>query len=265
MLNSLFDLYNCEHLTYSDPYPDGCVLIFNGGNDARNGMGEWNAERMNHAVEGMAWVIFVNIGDESSEFPNHLLQHKNSRLWLQTPLPGQKANRYLIEGYPCHTENMNLPKDLDYFFAGQVTHERRYACLEALEKIKLPSLVLKTKSFGSGWEQLKYLEYMNRAKIVPCPSGPTSPDTFRIWEALECGAIPIVDMRSIPDTTIGFWQMVLGENPLPMIDDWATLPQVMDVILEDYEYIHRLTQYWWKQYKLRFRDSLGHDLISLGA
>ena len=250
MLNEMFDLYVCTHNLVND---DGAVIVIHGQLPCRPL--DW--------VERLPWVIWVVIGDEASE-SDYTVKHPNSRLWLQTPLPSQRADRYLIEGYPIHTKQSKEERSLLWFFAGQDNHQRRHDCVKALREME-GGLMLTTHSFGAGIPQDQYLKYMSRALVIPCPSGPATADSFRIWEALECGAVPIIDARSLRDETVGFWSVVLGDHPLPIIEDWETLPEVMLAVLRDYPRISRLTQFWWLKYKLSFRSWLARDLISLGA
>jgi len=263
LLNQMFDNYGCIHSTRHDPPPDGCVLVFHGGNEQLFGNGVINADRINTFVSDMRFVIFVSIGDEATEFPLELLTHRNKKLWVQTPLPSTKADRYLIEGFPERTQRIPSVQNLNWFFAGQNTHARRNDCVAALKETSIPGILATTQSFGSGLPQSDYLRHMSRAKIVPCPSGPASPDTFRVWEALECGAVPIVDSRSLRESTVGFWDTVLGDHPLPLISDWKDLPEAMEMILSDYDRYSRLCAVWWKCYKYKFFDTLGFDLIAL--
>jgi hypothetical protein len=269
-LNTMFDLYDCEHQCSLDGWPKvGCIMVLHGGNETRwAGRGETIAQKINEVTANLPWMIFVSIGDESSEFPLHLFNHPNKKIWCQTPLPSTQADRYLIEGYPAgtkrHPRNGNF-KPADFSFWGQVTHERRRQAVKAMKSLQLDYSLIETDGFGKGLPQENYLYCLSDSLVVPCPSGPASPDTFRIWEALECGAVPIVDSRSLRDETVGFWPVVLGDHPLPMIDDWAMLPEVMDAVLADYDRIQHFCQYWWKSYRLSFKDWLAKDLVSLGA
>jgi hypothetical protein len=292
MLNEMLDLYQCNHMVLPGFPEEGAVIVFHGQQHSAHGQGARSAEAINDAAAHLRWVIFVSVGDESSEFPLHLLEHPNKKVWCQTPLPTTKADRYLTEGYPAGTkrpkcnqcqntrELTNLmsgatqecpicKRDFDFFFSGQVTHERRNACAVPLRALtigdRLRGSALFTDSFCSGYTHEYYCGMMSRAKIAPCPSGPATPDTFRIWEALECGAIPIVDSRSLREETKGFWPVVLGDHPLPMIEDWSTLPEVMESVLSDYDRTSRFVMQWWKSYKNNFATWLAQDLLALGA
>lgn len=265
MLEEAFAQHECVHKV---PEPGaGGVLVIHGGNEQLEGRGPETAEYLNRFVHAWPWVIFGIIGDETSEFPFHLLQHSNSRLWLQTPLPSQHADRYLIEGWTHDTRKYACPfmdKDLDYVFMGQDTHARRHDCVAALKTMQ-GGVVLTTHSFGAGMPHEDYFYYMSRAKIVPCPAGPATPDSFRMAEALECGAIPIIDAVSLNPKTRGFWDQVLPDSPLTIVEDWSTLPVVIAETLANYDVRSEIVRHWWARYKLDFFDWLARDLRELGA
>ena len=111
MLNEMFDIYQCEHYSVPPQVPTGAVIVIHGGNEQLHAKGPIIAAQINEFAEALKWSIFINIGDEQSEFSVEQLSHPNSRLWLQTPLPSQKADRYLIEGYPARTQNLQLTRD----------------------------------------------------------------------------------------------------------------------------------------------------------
>jgi len=266
-LNTVFDSYHCVHSTWLDHLPtDGAIIVFHGSNLSLCGNGPKNAEWLNDAASKMKWVIFVSIGDEAQDFDTTLLHHGNMKLWVQAPLPTTKADRYLIQGFPANTQRDQLyNRDRDFVFMGQVTHARRIACVAAMKKIDRPNILVETSGFGKGLQQRDYLSVMSSAKIAPCPAGPMTPDTFRVYEALECGAIPILDAVSMRPETRGVWPLLLGDHPLPIIEDWATLPDVMAPLLADWDRQSQLVGMWWRARKAQMRNWLAQDLLALGV
>jgi hypothetical protein len=292
-LNSLFDSHDTTHHVGfgidSDaeiPKLNGAVVVFHGGNEAAIRRGSALAAIMSAELMHYRWVIFVSVGDESSEFPLHLIVHPNCKIWAQTPKPGAThADRYFIEGTPADEREIldslvPQERDLHWFFAGQVTHERREQCVAALETSrslwgtptnKMPpeapitSILIKTQSFGAGLSHESYYDFMRRALIVPCPAGPATPDSFRMAEALEAGAVPVLDAYAL-DKVEGYWDIVFPDHPFFVIQDWEKeWGPVSKEILSDWERHARAAQYFWQKYKLNFRQSLVKDMISLGA
>jgi hypothetical protein len=293
MLNELFDAHDTTHHVGfgidSDaelPKLNGAVVVFHGGNEAAIRRGPALAAIMSAELMHYRWVIFVSVGDESSEFPLHLIVHPNCKIWAQTPKPGiTHADRYFIEGYPADEREILdslIPqeRDLHWFFAGQVTHERREQCVAALETSrslwgtptnKMPpeapitSILIKTQSFGAGLSHESYYDFMRRALIVPCPAGPATPDSFRMAEALEAGAVPVLDAYAL-DHVEGYWDIVFPDHPFFVIQDWEKeWGPVSKEILSDWERHSRAAQYFWSKYKISFRQNLVKDLIQLGA
>lgn len=280
------------------PQSKGGMVVFHGGNEEAIGRGPAIAAILSAETARWDYVIFVNIGDEASVFPCHLLVHKNFRVWSQTVKPGTMnavtADRLMIEGAPadCRT-NLDtigeIPRDLDYFFAGQITHPRRHACVKAMEAYRTPpvsqrgksnvvgrafnpdwydtkSVIVKTTSFGAGLSHDSYYRFMRAARVIPCPAGPATPDSFRAAEALECGCVPLLDAYS-PDRVPGYWDLVFGENhPFYIIEDWEKeFPFVMDNVLGNWEEEAERCAAFWTKYKKDFSQWLLKDMISLGA
>jgi hypothetical protein len=275
MFREVLDGYPVEHCEGFGNLPldaRGMIFVFHGQAEAQKPN---IAALFNKFTKELDWVLFVSLGDEGCDFPYSQLEHKNKCLWVQTPKPGKvKADRYLIEGYHpnTHAEIFNSIGSIgnpapcwDWFFAGQVTNPRRKECVDALCEIN-SGFLMTTEGFMQGMPQVEYYGHMRQARIIPCPSGPLTPDSFRFAEALECGCVPILDGHA-PDGIKGYWDMVLGpHHPLPVIEDWSELPAMMQSLLVGYEAIQRYTQYFWKSYKLKLRGTwLSQDLIALDA
>jgi hypothetical protein len=269
LLNSAFDSYGIfEHFSGFGSLPKnakGAIFIVHGGHERHD------VDIINQDASQLEWVFFIVIGDEDADFKESQLWHRNMKLWRQSPVPGvSKANRFPIVGYPCDIHEhliQGQERILDWFFAGQVTHDRRTQCVAALRNIPNGRL-LETKQFYSGMPHDEYFRTLGQTKIVPCPSGPVCSDTFRMAEALEAGCIPIVDewpgWRDKP--VCGFFQMLFSQGmPFPLIENWNQLPQVMESLLADYPRKAAEVQTWWAAYKADYYSWLGKDLKALGV
>jgi hypothetical protein len=151
-------------------------------------------------------------------------------------------------------------RELDWFFAGQANHERRRKLVATL--LGLPGGRLKeTAGFAQGFDRVDYLALMAQAKVVPCPSGPATPDSFRVWEALEAGCIPVVDEDCPAYNTPGFWELLLGEKPpFPTVTDWSTFPAVLDGLLDGWPDNTAIIQAWYRDYKQRLAGRIVADI-----
>jgi hypothetical protein len=269
-INDIMDANDCgPHLPGWHRMPDvpGAIVIVHGGKE------EGRFQTLQNDIAKLDWVLLIFLGDEDGSFPAEMIQHPNMKWWVQEPIPGRhdEADRFLLDGYTPRTLDLcwafrngpDIQRDLDWVFAGQVTHERRRACVDALRTIDWGGMVVETKGYCQGVSIEEYHRLLWRAQIVPCPSGPCAPDAARAWEALECGAIPILDEFSPRFQRPGFWTWVLGDHPLPVINDWSTLPNRIKEILEKGPGYRLHCQDWWMWYKEKMKKGLAEDLSAL--
>jgi hypothetical protein len=287
-LNDMLDNYDCIHVPakgfdfdvssfrdfrhamhHSTDGFSGGVLIIHGGRQIGS------IDRVNMVLDDLKWAVVVVLGDEENSFPIEKIEHKNMRLWIQEPaIPGKHSGlkaRYLLDGYTPHTHGFTgfardpHERDLDWVFAGQVTHRRRWECVAALERMDWGGIEIRTRGYCQGVSIQEYYSLLNRALIVPCPSGPFSQDAARPWEALCMGAVPILDDLSPTRTEAGFWKAVLGEHPLPTVTDWNILPQLIAEIKADWPRINDRCQKWWENYQADFNTWLARDIEELSV
>lgn len=222
-------------------------------------------EDINRELAKLDYLVLLLTGDEQSEMQWRELKHPRMLVWIMSPKQGvhDDAAGKLGSGYrqeaPELLKEIGLQdRTLDFFFAGQVTHPIREQCVEQLKKIPNGKLI-ETKGFGQGVEYREYLEDMARAKFVPCPSGPETADTFRLFEALESGCVPIADGGN-------YWPFLFGEQvPFPIVSDWSVLPSLMPELLRDWPQNSNRVYGWWQNYKRRLADKLEDQIATLSG
>ena len=239
-------------------------------------------ERINVELAKLPSVKLFLIGDEEAQFNVEKIKHPNIDITVQNPRPDQHDKYKRIgTGIPKHFLD-NIPaelpvKDLDYFFAGQSTYHapnlnppmnvnhRRRLMAEALEN-KPNGVLIRSKGFTQGIEPKDYYATMARAKVAPCPSGPELPDTFRLFEALELGCVPIADEITEKvnkgEDFAGYWTWFFGEEPpFPVIRDYNNLRGWVDDCVENYPDLNNKCQAWWYQQKWKLKDDLYTDQL----
>ena len=238
----------------------------------RHSAGENHYTELNEIAAPYRKVIFIIIGDEEADFRADKLQHQNKKVWwLMPPFnPKQKVDRVGPNGWPTHAiemiaaakEHSHGSRPYDWSFMGQMTHSRRVECVGAASGLPNGKL-LPTKGFTQGVPREDYYASMVRSKVVFCPSGPCTPDSFRFCEALEAGAIPIADdltpKESYPQ---GYWNYVFGTDklPFPVVSDWSTLPSVLADCLKDWQRKTCECQTWWMATKHKLVNQMKQDL-----
>lgn len=219
-------------------------------------------EAINVELAKLRWCIVILTGDEESVFPWRELSHIRMLVWIMSPKQSMHGDAAFKIGSGYRKEEPSLLRELglrereyDWFFAGQVTHEARIKCVEALKNIP-NGVLLETKGFGQGLEYGEYIQYMSESKFIPCPSGPVSPDNFRLYEALEAGCIPIADGGD-------YWSFLFDEPvPFPVLSDWSKLPEILPTLLNNYQPLANKVFGWWQLYKRRIADKLYENVRS---
>ena len=212
-----------------------------------------SVEEVNEKLAKYPKVLVIITSDEENKFPVDQLDHPDKIVYMTYPLlPTSNVDRFLPIGSPPDAKMIeNKKKDLDWFFSGQVNHDSRMNVARVLRGLEGGKLV-ETGGFSQGLEHKEYYDLMSRAKVVPSPGGAHSPDSFRLYEALEAGAIPIADT---PD----FWKMLFGGYPFPAPQDWTTLKELIGNLKDRPEERGRVFA-WWLRKKRELRYMLEDDL-----
>jgi GR25 family glycosyltransferase involved in LPS biosynthesis len=106
--------------------------------------------------------------------------------------------------------------------------------------------------------QTKYMELMMNSKFVPCPRG-QNVETYRFYEALECGCIPVF----IDEPATGFWiqQFDIGSQSMDFlrIESWLTAVEIIDQFIkhpsEMLEYRTMILK-GWQLFKMSIKEKL---------
>lgn len=219
--------------------------------------------RLREALDKMLWRVLIVVGQEEGNFDYRSFQDDRTKVWLMQPKLEDTADFYIGSGYAPHAREMierheheYLTKPLDWFFAGQNNHERREQAASVLQRMvnreDVKGRVVLSDGFTQGITPQEYFYDMAATKTVPCPSGVQSPDSFRVYEALESGAIPVVDdFSTVLVHEPGYWQKVFNEQGVPfkMFNDYANLEgYICDALRDGLAYRNRVFA-WWLKYK----------------
>jgi hypothetical protein len=246
------------------PTTSGCVLII---------PGRYWWEKTNQISESISrydWVLGIRTGDEENLFDPDRVFHRNIKWWIQTPHLGfdyPEGSRFLGVGFPPHFNNLKQqPRDTDVFLAAQNTHQRRRECFTALATVeRINAVVQPTDGFTHGMACEEYATWMCSAKVAPAPSGPASPDSFRLFEALEAHTVPIADDLAPGQSEEGFWRMVFPDAPFPILNSFVQLPgYVRDQLCAWPNNSNEITA-WWIRQKRDMSRWIREDLTELGA
>lgn len=225
---------------------------------------------INKELSKLKGVVLMLLGDEENVFPVEKIKHQNIKIWIQNPHPERHDSyRKLGTGYTPHIKEFkpkDVDKTLDFFFAGQVTHSRREECVAQLRHSERKGVLIESKGFTQGILPKDYVETMAIAKVCPCPSGPQTPDSFRLFESLELGCVPVADTQTPKEDWEGFWEWLFEEPvPFPTIKNWESLPSYIADFASKYPAMNNDIQAWWQRYKNKMLKTLIADVRAVGG
>ncbi len=280
----------CFYYSYCDFVPQGeGAVVFVHGSQANQK--SYFLERLQKQIDKLSWVVVVSVFDEGSSIQLDQLSHPNMKIWVQEPKPGvNPACTVLPIGMANHDKMRRVPigytrwvrhlsskpeyKSLDWFFAGTEygTSPEWTSAIRALpgghyfkvERRLEDNHIVDTMS--PWW----YMRSMARAKVVPCRPGICTPETSRVYEALEAGCVPIVSKMPggegwrIRYNWEHYWEYVLGEKPpFPVIDGPDQLAGAVKEVLDNWEEQSRIVSSWWKDYKIRLVATVRQEVSDL--
>lgn len=246
------------------PNTDGCILVVPGR--------YWfeHVDQINEAIRRYEWLLFIRTSDEEDQFDISRIEHPNARFWVQTPKMGvdYQAARLFGVGFPPHLNDLGSKapdKAMDVFLSAQRTHQRRQLAFDALGDAQPNRCVEATEGFTQGLPPQQYADRMVNTKVAPAPSGAVSPDSFRLYEALEAHCVPIADDVSPVYDSRGYWRSLFPDAPFPIIENYTDLPGYIEDALRDWPCNANRIAAWWMRYKREMTSWLRDDLKQLGA
>jgi len=199
-------------------------------------------------------MFLIHLGDESGAYDTSLIYNKFNYVWRAFC-----SNRYfnnkkvscLPIGYKSGTlfKKEIVERKYKWAFLGTPHKSSRHDLLFQLSDIE-PSFSHKTKKFNNKiLEVSKMNEILTSTEFIPCPNGFVHPETYRLYEALECGCIPIVE------NAYKYYDRLFPNNPFIKVDRWIEAKPVIrgwgdDQIKQKLEECRT----WWSQYKNQLQE-----------
>lgn len=154
-------------------------------------------------------------------------------------------------GYPYDTGSSLRPVDRRQYawsFAGAIKSSR-IAMAKALEGFE-PHLLFDTLTNPQPLNKADFNTILEDTVFSPCPMGNAIIDTWRLYESLELGCIPLVESR----ISLDYYTDLLGPNPIPAFRSWSAARQFAESAYRDESLLSakqtEISQ-WWQAYKAR--------------
>jgi len=200
-------------------------------------------------------IFLIHLGDETGEYDLSTVYRNCEHVWRTFC-----SNKYFQNdkvtcipiGYKSGVLNLNKNnRKYKWAFVGTPHKSSRHDLLFQLSEIK-PYYSHKTKKFDQKIISVDEMtEVLCSTEFLPCPNGFFHPETYRVYEALECGCIPIVE------NAYKYYDRLFPNNPFLKVDMWANVKNIIEKWKQDQIKKKRNEcKNWWHNLKSKLQESI---------
>jgi len=204
-------------------------------------------------------IFLIHLGDEGGAEKKDLVYSLCEHIWRTFSLPMFKNFKNVTSipiGYKCDPikDNINiLKRNYKWSFLGTTHGSSRYDLLNKHKNI-MPNFINLTEDFSGkkSMDTNDYYKILNNSIFAPIPHGYFHPETYRLYEALEAGCIPIIE------NPFQFFDNFLPNNPLLSVNSWEDSSTIIKKYLEnkkDIEILRNKINDWWTQHKENLKET----------
>ena len=206
-------------------------------------------------------IFLFHLGDESGAH-NLLPVYNNCNFIWRTFCSNKYFENNKIKcipiGYKSGLLNQKIKnKRYKWAFVGTPHKSSRHDLLFQFSDIK-PFFCHKTKKFNQKIISVDEMsEVFSATEFIPCPNGFFHPETYRLYEALECECIPIVE------NAYHYYDRLFPDNPFLKVDKWADAkPMINGWKKNQVEQKKEECNIWWNKYKNELQEFIKNKISS---
>lgn len=197
----------------------------------------------NYAEERVSYGV-VHLSDETLGDTCDYLKHKECVFAFRNyyhPIFSQNPKVVTFGlGYKCGF--MSIPREshvwpwYHWCFAGAIYHEQRRNALTAFQYVK-PYFLFVGEGFNRTSLSIdQYRRMMEISKFALCPIGQGNLDTFRLYEAMEAGCIPVtLSHTELQHFSPSYWHIMFRREEVPFVmgASWEECMTKVENLLKD--------------------------------
>ena len=205
-------------------------------------------------------IFLFHLGDESGAYDLSQI-YKNCNYVWRTFCSNKYFENSHVKCIPIGYKSGLLNKQTKerkykWAFTGTPHKSSRHDLLFQLSDIE-PFYCHKTNKFDEKIISVDEMsEVLSNTEFMPCPNGFVHPETYRLYEALQCECIPIVE------STYQYYDRLFPNNPFIKINKWADArPIVKGWGTEQIRKKKEECKIWWEDYKNKLQNSIKDKII----
>ena len=205
-------------------------------------------------------IFLFHLGDEGGSYDLSAVYKNCDYIWRSFC-----SNKYFQNnkvkcipiGYKSGVSNRKKTnRKYKWAFTGTPHKSSRHDLLFQLTDIE-PFFCHKTERFDRKIISVKEMsETLSLTEFMPCPNGFVHPETYRLYEALECGCIPIVE------NTYQYYDRLFPQNPFIKVNQWSDAkPIIKGWEKNQIKKKREECEIWWNEYKDKIQNFIKDKII----
>ena len=206
-------------------------------------------------------IFLFHLGDESGSYDLSSVYNNCNYVWKSFC-----SSRYFenekVKCIPIGYKSGILNKQKNnrkykWAFTGTPHKSSRHDLLFQFSDVK-PFFCHKTEKFNVKIISVDEMsEVLSSTEFMPCPNGFFHPETYRLYEALECECIPIVE------NAYHYYDRLFPSNPFIKINKWADAkPMLKAWEANQIKNKREECKIWWTDYKNKLQESIKKRITS---
>lgn len=237
---------------FEDVKPNGTILVYNSSVDIRSYLNihgpvlglihlsdEWGRDSTDHYTQAKFVLrnYYKDLGPNVLNFPLG---------WMKTfpykTNPKSIQERKLVWSFSGHVDKTTRPEMAKWMITVEGGRGYFKKCGENWGPFE-----------GHALNPTQLAEMYNDSYFVPCPQGNCSIDSLRVCEALQAGAIPIVERNE-------YWYKLYGPDvPFLQIDNWNQTPKIIAELITDLNKLEKIRSsvyHWWIDHCYMLKENI---------
>ena len=206
-------------------------------------------------------IFLFHLGDESGSYDLSSVYNNCNYVWRSFC-----SSRYFenekVKCIPIGYKSGILNKQKNnrkykWAFTGTPHKSSRHDLLFQFSDVK-PFFCHKTEKFNVKIISVDEMsEVLSSTEFMPCPNGFFHPETYRLYEALECECIPIVE------NAYHYYDRLFPSNPFIKINKWADAKPILKAWeANQIKNKREECKIWWTDYKNKLQESIKKRITS---
>tara|TARA_B100000029_G_scaffold66424_1_gene59248 strand:- start:1293 stop:2192 length:900 start_codon:yes stop_codon:yes gene_type:complete len=205
-------------------------------------------------------LFLFHLGDEAGSINVPQVYNNCTHVW-RTFCSNRYFNNPRVSCIPIGYKSGVLKQKIDsrkykWAFTGTAHKTSRHDLLFQFSDIK-PFFCHKTEKFDKNTISAEEMsKVLSSTEFLPCPNGFVHPETYRLYEALECGCIPIVE------SAYNYYDRLFPKNPFIKINQWSEAKYIMNGWSKNQIQLkQKECQIWWNECKNDIKDFIKRKIV----